>query len=120
MLSPERETSLIDQLEDLVPLAERPQTDEFADWKTYWRMRGVFTVADRFGGIKDEKDKSGEIEAFFKRTDPELWETIKLRQLKSKVREGYAFADELDLATHPAALEELRAIWDAAVERLIV
>ena len=116
VLSPERETSLICQLVGAgVGLNPRPTTHEFSAWKTFWREHGVFTVADQFGGVKDDHDKSGEIEAFFGRTNAALWQEVSSRHQKSKTRAGFAFAEEIVLEAHPQALAELRSIWVAAI-----
>ena len=116
VLSPEYKSTLVNQLRDLIPVEDPPQTASFPAWTTYWRQHGVFTLADGFGGVQDEKDKSGEIEAFFRRMDPGLWQEITQRGLKSKVREGYAFAEECHLSDHPRELNELRTTWDAIVD----
>jgi energy-coupling factor transporter ATP-binding protein EcfA2 len=119
VLSPEREVSLISQLEGAgATLDPKPPAAAFEAWKAFWAEHGVFTVADRFGGVKDDHDKSGEIEAFFERTDAALWQEVSSRHQKSKTRAGFAFAEEIDLERHPEAREELQRLWSAVIEHL--
>jgi len=79
----------------------------------------VFTVANRFGGVTDENDKGGEIEAFLQRTDGALWREVWAQYGNSKARTGHAFAEQVDLAAHPEQLAELAGIWKAIKSRLI-
>src|SRR5262249_15826462 len=93
-----------------------PPNDDapFEEWKTFWESHGVFTVADRFGGLTDKnKDKSGEIEAFFARINTALWQETKESYPKSKTRAGYAFAEAIDLNNYRDYLAELRRLWTA-------
>ena len=121
VLSPEREVSLFNQLIDAkFDLGPVPDTSApFADWKECWVRNGVFTVADQFGGVKNERDKRGEIEAFFARMDQERWKETCQRYPKSKVRAGYAFAEETNLANHRDQLRELQKLWKAILTAYI-
>lgn len=120
VLSPYRETSLLEQLTgakvDLGP--QPPLTAPFADWKAFWHQNGAFTVANRFGGVNDDRDKSGEIEAFFARIDENLWKDNYRRYAKSKVRAGYSFAEEIDLNHHPDQQKKLRQLWTNIIMRI--
>jgi energy-coupling factor transporter ATP-binding protein EcfA2 len=113
VLSPHYAKPLLDQLKsagidlDGIP----PPNAPFEEWRDFWQTQGVFTVADRFGGVTDERDKSGEIEAFFERADPELWRTVKSQYPKSKVRAGHAYAEQIDLLSRPQRRAELIGIW---------
>lgn len=49
---------------------------------------------------------------------PDRWQAVHQRYTKSKVRAGYAFTEEIDLATHPQQLHELQWLWEAVVDRL--
>jgi len=120
VLSLEHEVSLVGQLTEAgVDLGSAPTREaSFAEWNGFWRGHGVFTVADRFGGVKSDSDKSGEVEAFFERIDHALWHEVYERYAKSKVRAGFAFAEEVTLEEHPEQLGELRLIWDGITARL--
>ncbi len=120
VLSPERRQSLLVQLQgaDVILGSTPGKTHPFSDWKDFWQRNGVFTVAECFGGVKDDKDKSGEIEAFFARIDADLWQDAYGRYANSKVRAGYSFAERVDLIAHPAQVDELRGLWTAIVQRL--
>ena len=68
--------------------------------------------------MNDERDKSGEIEAFFATIYEDLWRDAYRRYAKSKVRAGYAFAEDVDLTEHPDQLDTLRRIWEGIVARV--
>jgi len=116
-----RKKSLLHQLQEAgVALDSPPDFDApFTDWKAFWWAQGVFTVANRFGGVTDENDKGGEIEAFLQRTDGTLWREVWAQYGNSKARTGHAFAEQVDLAAHPEQLAELAGIWAAITSRLI-
>lgn len=119
VLSPEREASLISQLEEAgVTLDPKPTGATFEAWKAFWAEHGVFTVADRFGGVKDDHDKGGEIETFFQRTNRALWQAVRGRHPGSKTRAGFAFAEEMDLDRHPEVLKVFQSLWSAAIGHL--
>lgn len=66
----------------------------FEDWRQFWRSHRVSTLATKFGGLEEgSKDKSGEIEAFFKSKDSARWTEAQTTYPKSKVRAGHAFAE---------------------------
>lgn len=113
VLSPKREVPLLEQLRGAGLTLDPPSDDApFEEWKAFWESHGVFTVADRFGGLTD-KDKSGEIEAFFSRIDSALWQQMIQTYPKSKTRAGYGFAEAIDLNKYPEHLAELRRLWAA-------
>jgi len=121
VLSPARETSLFEQLSQAgVHFGQAPARDApFAEWKAFWEGNGAFTVADQFGGVtKNDPDKGGEIEAFFSRVDPDRWQAVQQRYPKSKIRAGYAFAEEINLTDHPHRLHELQRLWHAMISHL--
>lgn len=120
VLSPEHKVSLLEQLPHAgFALGAVPDRGaQFADWKTFWEGHRVFTVADSFGGVRNDRDKSGEIEAFFGRIDARQWQATVQRYPKSKTRAGYAFAEEIDLTAHQQQLQELQQLWKAVVDRL--
>ncbi|MFI2298396.1 AAA family ATPase [Actinacidiphila glaucinigra] len=73
----------------------QPSSEDFDDWKNYWKSVGVFTVADSFG---IDGSKSGEFEAFLERLDASLYEQVGQDiGRRSKPRIGAAFASR-----HPA------------------
>jgi AAA domain/AAA domain, putative AbiEii toxin, Type IV TA system len=120
VLSPKREVSLLEQLRGAGLTLDPPDNDApFDDWKAFWERHGVFTVADQFGGLTDkDKNKNGEIEAFFDRIDAALWQETKDNYPKSKTRAGYAFAEMVDLNNYPDHLAELRRLWAAIREHV--
>jgi energy-coupling factor transporter ATP-binding protein EcfA2 len=61
-------------------------TDDFDRAKSYWEQRGVYTLAREFG--TGERQKEGELETFFQRTDPQLWSRLS----GSKPKKAEAFA----------------------------
>lgn len=121
VMSPEYERSLVQQLEEAgITLEGRPsgtEKHEFDAWKSYWRQHRVYTVADCFGGVTNKNDKSGEIEAFLNRVDEALWSKVR-GERASKVRAAYAFAEELDLRSHPPTLKLLQDLWNEVQEGL--
>jgi hypothetical protein len=119
-LSPKREVSLLEQLRGAGLTLDPPDNDApFGDWKAFWERQGVFTVADQFGGLTDkDRNKNGEIEAFFDRIDAALWQETKDNYPKSKTRAGYAFAEMVHLNNYPDHLAELRRLWAAIREHV--
>jgi hypothetical protein len=69
---------------------DAPDKDaEFEPWCEYWRRAGVFTLADTFG---NDGSKAGEIEAFLRRVDADLYAQAERLLRKSKPRIGAYFA----------------------------
>ncbi|MFC5941700.1 AAA family ATPase [Micromonospora harpali] len=120
VLSPKYKTPLLNQLQQAnVNLSDHPDVDApFANWKSFWVDHGVFTTADQFGGVANDKDKSGEIEAFLQRADGDLWRQIQAQFGKSKIRAGLAFAERVNLSAHPDQQREVADIWSAIKRRL--
>ncbi|MEU5332122.1 TOPRIM nucleotidyl transferase/hydrolase domain-containing protein [Streptomyces asoensis] len=62
--------------------------NDFTAWANYWKTAGVFTLADQFG---DDRSKSGELEAYLRRLDPQILDQAQ-RDTTSKPRVGALFA----------------------------
>ncbi|MET7559598.1 AAA family ATPase [Streptomyces sp. NPDC005479] len=62
--------------------------NDFTAWTNYWKTAGVFTLADQFG---DDGSKSGELEAYLRRLDPQILDQAQ-RDTTSKPRVGALFA----------------------------
>ncbi|WP_127354343.1 AAA family ATPase [Actinacidiphila soli] len=72
-------------------------TNDFTAWTNYWKTAGVFTLADQFG---DDRSKSGELEAYLRRLDPQVLDQAK-RDTTSKPRVGALFAIRYHHGTPP-------------------
>jgi hypothetical protein len=102
---------------------EAPDSDEFDPWRDYWCNNRVLTVATTFGlkanaeKVSTSSPESGEIESWFARLDAKLWAEVK-STATSKVRRGYRFAEELDVAQREDALRALQDLWAAVVAHL--
>jgi predicted ATPase len=113
VMSPDYGNSLLKQL-PVKTQDDRPGADAaFEDWTVYWESRGVFTVAGEFG--VSTKTKNGEIEAFFKKMDADLWKCACAENPDSKVRQGSYFAQHLEFDTHSHELTTLQQIYGKAV-----
>lgn len=86
----------------LLPLDPPDDANDFAAWSTYWKTTGVFTLADRFG---DDGSKSGELEAYLRRLDPQVLDQAQ-RDTNSKPRVGALFAARYPHGT-PAEVADL-------------
>ncbi|QUW78508.1 AAA family ATPase [Streptomyces mirabilis] len=73
-------------------------TDDFTAWTDYWRTAGVFSLADQFG---DDGSKSGELEAYLRRLDPQILDQAQ-KDTTSKPRVGALFATRYPHGTPPA------------------
>ncbi|MFC9500043.1 TOPRIM nucleotidyl transferase/hydrolase domain-containing protein [Streptomyces sp. NPDC056982] len=71
--------------------------DDFTAWTNYWKTAGVFTLADQFG---DDRSKSGELEAYLRRLDPQILGQAQ-RDTTSKPRVGALFAARYPHGTPP-------------------
>ncbi|MDX2547742.1 AAA family ATPase [Streptomyces sp. WI04-05B] len=71
--------------------------DDFTAWTDYWKTAGVFTLADQFG---DGGSKSGELEAYLRRLDPQILDQAQ-RDTTSKPRVGALFAIRYPKGTPP-------------------
>lgn len=71
--------------------------DDFTAWTNYWKSAGVFTLADQFG---DDGSKSGELEAYLRRLDPQILDQAQ-RATTSKPRVGTLFAARYPHGTPP-------------------
>ncbi|MFF2011545.1 AAA family ATPase [Streptomyces sp. NPDC058195] len=88
----------------LRPAGPPDDADDFPAWSAYWKPAGVFTLADRFG---DDRSKSGELEAYLRRLDPQLFDQAR-KETTSKPRAGALFA-----ARYPhAAPPEVAALYE--------
>ncbi|MFL1901187.1 ATP-dependent nuclease [Streptomyces tauricus] len=78
------------------------EAHDFAAWSAYWKTAGVFTLTDRFG---DDGSKSGELEAYLHRLDPQVLDQAQ-RDTNSKPRVGALFAARYPHGT-PAEVADL-------------
>jgi len=135
VLNPKRHHSLSKQLaahhSDPPSLEPEPQ---FAVWKDYWETRRVFTVATGFGPststasidepmatksqISHKNPKPGEIEEFFHKIDPDLWQKAQDEHPKSKVRQGWYFAADVSFGESSTELTELKDLYGKIFQAL--
>jgi energy-coupling factor transporter ATP-binding protein EcfA2 len=93
------------------PDAPEPSDDrDFAQWRNFWELAGVFTVATRFG---DDGTKGGEFEALLRQIDAELLGKAMTETGKSKPRAGARFA-----AAHPDLPDAVRDLFRKIAEYL--
>ncbi len=117
VLSPDYSHSLVDQFEIAgIPLvgALPTKAEPFATWIAYWEQQGVYTRANQFGGVHDESDKSGEIEAYFMRLDSKSYLLAQSKFKGSKPRAGYEFAYSIEWDKYPESMKEL-SLWSTNV-----
>ncbi|MFF9164096.1 TOPRIM nucleotidyl transferase/hydrolase domain-containing protein [Streptomyces longwoodensis] len=81
----------------LRPPSPPDDADDFTAWTNYWKAAGVFTLADQFG---DDGSKSGELEAYLGRLDPQILDQAQ-RDTTSKPRVGALFAARYPHGTPP-------------------
>ncbi|MFI1585778.1 TOPRIM nucleotidyl transferase/hydrolase domain-containing protein [Embleya sp. NPDC020630] len=89
----------------LQPPDQPDDADDFTAWNDYWKSAGVFTLADGFG---HDGGKSGELEAYLQRLDPQTFEQV-CNETKSKPHRGALFA-----ARHPEPPEVAALYKDVA------
>ncbi|MEY9812655.1 MULTISPECIES: TOPRIM nucleotidyl transferase/hydrolase domain-containing protein [Streptomyces] len=81
----------------LRPANPPDDAEDFVAWSDYWKPAGVFSLADQFG---DDGSKSGELEAYLRRLDPQLLDQAQ-RDTTSKPRVGALFATRYPHGTPP-------------------
>jgi hypothetical protein len=55
------------------PPSREPPSDDFEEWRDYWRTAGIYTLADQFG---DDDNRGGEFEAFLSQVDRNLLDQV--------------------------------------------